>query len=425
MNIKRIISLFVCAFLAAGLVACNGEGEESSSKTENSTQQEERIMTDHAVYDAVALPDSLWQTPEYFYSEKDDREGDDRIKALYMRSDYDGAESYAFGYLGIPEGATAENKKPAVLLIHGGAGSAYWHWVQKWVDRGYVALALDYEGHVAQKTATMDSPYTELYVKSEYPAPSNQNFNDAAKPIEKTWMYYAVSTAVTGNSLLHSLPQADGNKTGVCGVSWGSVITAIITGYDDRFAFSVPIYCAVGLKDHYGLISDCYKNNPAALVWDDDGGIKKVNTPVYFVLPNNDFSMSPMPASVLCGACKNARVSYFDRMLHSQSIAAACGEVYDFADEIVSGKQQLIKIVSLPDKNASPVRAELAEGQKIDAATVFYGSDEPTVSMEWSRRRAQFTGNVITYSVPETAKYFYIKIEDNYGRVVTTPIVTL
>lgn len=421
----KLLSVILGACLCFGC-GCTGGGTESGTSTGSSDSSGNmREFTNHAVFDAVSLPDELWQTPETLRSEKDDRPEDARIQSYYMRSDYNGAESYAFAYLGVPDGASENNKKPAVLLIHGGAGSAYWHWVKNWVDRGYVALALDFEGHVPQKTATMDSPYTELYVKSEYPAPNNQNYNDSKKPIEQTWMYYAVQTAILGNSMLHSLPYVDVYNVGVCGVSWGSVITSIITGYDDRFAFSVPIYCAVGLKDDYGLISDCYAKNPDALVWDNADGIKAVNTPIYFVLPNNDFSMSPLPASRLYEECKNAKLTLYRGVLHSQSIAAAMFEVYDFADEIVTGRQKLIKINTQPDANGAPVSVTVPEGSKLDSAVLMYISEEPANGVTWSRQRCQIAGDIITYSVPENAKYFYIAAEDDFGRVVATKIVTL
>ena len=384
-----------------------------------------REMTNHAVFDAVDLPDSLWQAPEFNRAPEEDRTEDERIKSYYMRSDYNGQESYAFAYLGVPEDASEQSKKPAVLLIHGGAGSAYWHWVRNWVERGYVALALDLEGHVPTKTATMSSPYTELYTKSQYTAPTNANFMDANKPIEQTWMYYAVQTCILGNSLLHSLPYVDNYKIGACGVSWGSVITAIITGYDDRLAFSIPIYCAVGLADDYGLISDCYKNFPAALVWDNPEGIKRVNTPIYFILPNNDFSMSPLPASRLYEQCKNATLTYVEGMLHSQDIAASVVDAYDFAGQAISGKQVFVKVKAQPSASGTPVEVILPQNCEINRASLYYTSDEPVASGTWSRRKATVNGSVITYSIPDDAKYFYIRIEDSNERVVSTKIVAL
>lgn len=403
-------------------LGCAGNGGNSVSITPSI----DREMSYHAVYDAVLLPDSLWQAPTVNRVTEEDREGDDRISAYYMRSDYAGEESYAFAYLGVPKGASEANKLPAVLLVHGGAGSAYWHWVRNWVNSGFVALAIDLEGHVPTKTSTMDSPHTELYVKSPYTAPSNQNLNDSYKPIEQTWLYYAVQTCILGNSWLHSLDFVDEYKIGACGVSWGGYITSIITGYDDRLAFSIPIYCTVGSAGEYGLIPEFLEKNPDALVWDDDGGIKKVNTPIYFVLPDNDFSMSPLPASRLAEACKNATLTYVDGMLHSQSIAAGYYEAVDFAVQALTGKQAFVEITSQPDAKASPVTVKLPENCEINRASVYYLTEEkPYSGAVWGRKRAMVNGSVITYSVPEDATYFYIRIEDSNERVVTSKIVTL
>lgn len=109
-----------------------------------------------------------------------------------------------------------------------------------WVNRGYVALAPDLEGHVPLESGRMSSAPAELYERSAYPAPQNKNYGDAALPLDETWMYYAASTAILGNSLLHSLDMVDRYKIGVCGVSWGGVVTSVVSGYDDRFAFPFP-----------------------------------------------------------------------------------------------------------------------------------------------------------------------------------------
>lgn len=262
--------LIALLLFAAILCGCGGTERE----------EEKREMTMHAVYDGVALPDSLWQAPQYYRDTQNDRSDAGiagEIQALYYRSDYLGEESYAFAFLGIPEGASAQSKKPAVLLIHGGGGTAYWQWVREWVNRGYVALAMDLEGHVPKPEGTSDNMPADLYVDSQYNAPHNSNYGDAALPVEQTWMYYAVSTSILGNSLLHSLDFVDRYKVGVCGVSWGGVITSIISGYDDRFAFSVPIYCSLNLAESRGgTLSSYYRAHPEARVWDDDEGLSRV-----------------------------------------------------------------------------------------------------------------------------------------------------
>ena len=44
------------------------------------------------------------------------------------------------------------------------------------------------------------------------------------------------------NSLLRSFPEVDATKIGITGISWGGIVTNVVTGIDDRFAFAVPVY---------------------------------------------------------------------------------------------------------------------------------------------------------------------------------------
>ena len=125
---KCIVAVLLFTLAATAPIGCSGQGNTKEP-------EEQREMTNHAVYDGVALPDSLWQAPQYYGDSANDRtESGIRgtIQAIYYRSDYIGEESYAFAFLGIPEDASEQNRKPAVLLIHGGGGSAYWERVKKW-----------------------------------------------------------------------------------------------------------------------------------------------------------------------------------------------------------------------------------------------------------------------------------------------------
>jgi dienelactone hydrolase len=55
-------------------------------------------------------------------------------------------------------------------------------------------------------------------------------------------MYHAVADVVLANSLLRALPEVDADRIGVCGISWGGIITSTVVGIDARFAFGIPIY---------------------------------------------------------------------------------------------------------------------------------------------------------------------------------------
>ena len=48
-----------------------------------------------------------------------------------------------FAWCGLPA-AAAGTKSPAMVLVHGGGGTAFEHWVRLWNDRGYAAIAMDH-----------------------------------------------------------------------------------------------------------------------------------------------------------------------------------------------------------------------------------------------------------------------------------------
>lgn len=408
----------MACLLAAAVFAVCGAGCAPTDPGE----EEKRTMTNAPVYDGVAFSETLWTAPAYEADAERDRS--EEIRAIWYTTYYKGEGTKAFAYLGIPAGASAENPAPAVLLLHGGAGTAYYEWVEMWVNRGYVALAPDLEGHVPLESGRMSSAPAELYERSAYPAPQNKNYGDAALPLDETWMYYAASTAILGNSLLHSLDMVDRYKIGVCGVSWGGVVTSVVSGYDDRFAFSIPIYCSLNVGEEKGILGDAYRANPAALVWDDDRGLAARETPILFYIANTD-SVSACSASSVSETyerCKNARMLIVDGLLHSQYHAATAVETYFFADSIVKNGAAFSAITTEPDQDGTSV---VYRGDAAVEATLWYTDAEITqTTPEWSSRRCAVNGTSVAYSVPEGAKYFYIHIDDG-GLGISTRVVKL
>ena len=61
-----------------------------------------------------------------------------------------GRPTRIFAWWGLPEGASADKKVPAMVLVHGGGGTAFASWVKTWNDRGYAAIAMDNCGGIPQ-----------------------------------------------------------------------------------------------------------------------------------------------------------------------------------------------------------------------------------------------------------------------------------
>ena len=71
-----------------------------------------------------------------------------------------GENNRIFAFMGVPVSPMPEGGYPAVILVHGGAGYAYYEWVKKWTDNGYVAIAPDFDAHYPTGT-DYNQRYTE------------------------------------------------------------------------------------------------------------------------------------------------------------------------------------------------------------------------------------------------------------------------
>ncbi|MCC6356330.1 MAG: dipeptidyl aminopeptidase, partial [Verrucomicrobiae bacterium] len=64
---------------------------------------------------------------------------------FYDALPYEGSPTRVFAYLAVPE-VSAGKKLPAMVLVHGGGGTAFHEWAKIWYDKGYAAIAMDLEG---------------------------------------------------------------------------------------------------------------------------------------------------------------------------------------------------------------------------------------------------------------------------------------
>ena len=52
---------------------------------------------------------------------------------------------------------------------------------------------------------------------------------------------FRIANILAGN-LLRAQPFVDESRVGVTGISWGGVSASILIGFEQRFAFAVPVY---------------------------------------------------------------------------------------------------------------------------------------------------------------------------------------
>ena len=87
----------------------------------------------------------LSKPPQVFESGFPKKDG---VKSIfYAGVPYEGKATRVFAYLAVPKVKPGE-KVPGLVLVHGGAGSAFRRWAKFWCDQGYAAISMDTCGRI-------------------------------------------------------------------------------------------------------------------------------------------------------------------------------------------------------------------------------------------------------------------------------------
>ena len=262
---------------------------------------------------------------------------DNLVAIHYEALDWQGQPTQVFAWLGMPD--EYEGTVPAVVLVHGGGGTAFKNWVQEWNARGYAAISIAVEGQVDRKNT--NGQQGQHWERHEWAGPArNGIYHDSTKSLENQWMYHAVADTILANSLIRSIDGVDASRVGIMGISWGGVITSTVIGIDDRFAFAIPTYGCGGLataENQYG--NSLGSNETYKQVWDPMLRLARAKMPsLWFSWPQDKhFPMDRFAASYGAVAGEHM-VSLVPKMGHGHRPGWARSEAYAFADSIVNGQ---------------------------------------------------------------------------------------
>lgn len=152
-------------------------------------------------------------------------EGFQNIQAGYYKL---GKENRIFAFMGVPETPMPEGGYPAVLLIHGGQGCAFYEWVKKWTDNGYVAIAPDFDSNYPI-ALDYDSRRTENLKGGPHGYGSmNEIYSD------NPWIYFSVLSAQKAIDVLEKENNINLEKIGLVGISWGGFLSLIVASIEKR-----------------------------------------------------------------------------------------------------------------------------------------------------------------------------------------------
>ena len=228
----------------------------------------------------LSLVDKCAQAPKVHEAEGFKPEG--TVRAIfYDAQPWQGKPTRVFAWIGLP--ARRTGKVPGMVLVHGGGGTAFKEWVQKWNAEGFAAISIAVEGQTdVNENKAKGRP---AWARHAFSGPVRDGtFADTKLALQEQWMYHALADTMLANSLLRSLPDVDASKIGVMGVSWGGVITSTVIGLDDRFAFGIPTYGCGHLFDaenHWGKA--LHDNEGYRQVWDGMNYAGRVKMPVLWL----------------------------------------------------------------------------------------------------------------------------------------------
>ncbi|HGE70953.1 TPA: dipeptidyl aminopeptidase [Candidatus Poribacteria bacterium] len=363
--------------------------------------------------DKLSIPPEIYSAPEF--------ESDADVKAIFYDGlRWNGKPTKVFAWLGIPKNKTDE-PMPAMVLIHGGGGTAFQEWVRLWNNRGYSAIAMDLCGCIPKGV------YGNWNRHESGGPPGWGGFDQIDWEIEDQWTYHAISDIILAHSIMSSLPEVDPNRIGMTGISWGGYLACIASGVDNRFKFAVPVYGCGFLG-----VNSCWLPTFQAMgeekaekwlnLWDPSNYLKNTMMPTLWVTGTNDFAYPLDSVQRSYRATKGEHTLCIKlRMPHGHGGAGENPEeIHAYANSYLKNGSPLAKIIDYGiDENI--VWASFESISDINQAEILFTKDlGDWFNREWYSEPANIDKNIAFANLPENATVCYLNLIDKDGLVVSS-----
>ncbi len=369
-------------------------------------------MTDANLWSEIVAQDApqSWDAPEY---------DEDGVRALFYRgAPYRGRETRVFAFLGLPEAARSA-PVPAMVLIHGGGGTAFSDWVRLWNARGYAALALNTNGATAGGTHGDRPPH-------QWAGPLGwRGWEHIEETPRDQWVYHAVAAAIAGHSLLRSLAQVDETRIGVTGVSWGGVFSSILAGVDARLALAAPVY-GCGFLENMSIFQNIKpEDKPVSErwieLWDPSLFLGNAALPMLWVNGTNDFAFpldSHQRSYRMTSGSHNLSIGV--GMSHSQEAGSRAPEIFAFADQILQGGQPLLRAGATVARDGVAA-VDLPTNPRVVRAEFLWTRDAGKWSeRQWQSQIARMENNRVCAPLPNDITACFFNFIDQRGLLTSS-----
>jgi dienelactone hydrolase len=346
-------------------------------------------------------------------------------RLLYESEPYKGKPTRVFAYYAEPE--KIDKKLPAMVLVHGGGGTAFAEWAQLWAKRGYIAIAMDLAGHGEGRKRLPDGGPNQ-------DDPSRFGQHD----VKDMWSYHAVAAVVRGHSLLRSLPNVDADRVGITGISWGGYLTCMVAGLDDRFKVAVPVYgCGFIHESSVWVPTFAKMKDDWRKTWIDNFEPSKylgnAKMPMLFVNGTNDFAYPLDSYQKSYRLAKDRNLCVTVNMPHGHPQGWAPKEIGLFVDQHLRDGKKLFHFeegrVNFQD---NMVMTGIIQTNDIKTVSLHWTTDTKNAwpKRKWESRKAEcLIGNATDFFRAPLPKdrpiIYFMTATDERGAVVSSEHVVL
>ncbi len=324
------------------------------------------------------------------------------------------ASNRVFAYVGYPIQPKPESGYPAVVLIHGGGGKAYHEWVQKWTEKGYVAIAPDFDAQYAD--SVHENPR-----HNENGGPHGYGAYDLS---DDNWMYHSILSIQKAIDVLVADEQVDASKIAVCGISWGGCLALTACGVDERIRAGAIIYSSAFYNENnaplrreiFAAFTDEEKEIYNTYI-DPCSCIGNIKCPMFFTAGMDDGAFIVANRKQTTESITAEKVFSFRRNYpHGHSDGWGEPEPYDFIDRIFRDREQ-VKIQVTCDGCSCKVNTNL-EYRDI---FVLYTAEDYRAQEQCVWATDIVSGD--TFVLDDAAKAFFVKVVTKDGMQYSSDVM--
>lgn len=359
---------------------------------------------------------TIWDTKEiYNIPSYETVSTDSAIGIIYKGLSYKGQAKNVYAFYASPGtlsgNRSADRQLPAVVLVHGGGGTAFKNWAIMWAKKGYAAIAMDLRGN----------DFNKKHIAGGFDEPgSGTPYFTITPKLNEQWMYQAIGDVILAHNLIRSFKEVDSNRTALTGISWGGIISCAIAGIDNRYKAVVPVYGCGYLFYNTAMRNDLAKlGKTDSATWvkqyDPSQYLKKAKMPMLFVNGTNDSHFYLDSYAKTYSSVKNRNLSVKIGLKHNHSYGWANKEIFTFIDSYLNNTAPL-PVMQAPKFSGKKITAGFKAVVPVDKAYLNYTTDASALlkDKKWERIELKTENNKITLpDLPAGTRIWYLSVTDS------------